>query len=156
MSPAGENAPALTLVRTYRASPERLWAAWTEPALLLRWFGPDAGPVLSAETDVRPGGRYRIAFQTMDAETHTCLGTYEEVVPHKRLAFTWEWITMPERQSHIVLTFRAVVEGTELTLHHTRFADERARDDHRDGWTGALDKLAALMGGQATNGGPSA
>lgn len=142
-----EQAPHLTLVRHFAVAPERVWQAWTDPEILVRWFGPDAGQVHSAELDVREGGRFRVAFSTLDGETHTCLGTYREVVPHERLAFTWEWITMPERQSHVLLSFRAVGGGTEFTLHHSRFADVPARDGHRQGWTGSLDKLAALLEG---------
>ena len=137
--------PRLELVRTFRASPERLWAAWTDPAHLVRWFGPDNGPVLDARTDVRPGGRFQVSFQTEDGDTHTCLGTYEEVTPHERLSFTFSWITTQERQSFVTLTFRPVEGGTELSLMHARFADEAARDGHRDGWSGSLDKLARLV-----------
>jgi uncharacterized protein YndB with AHSA1/START domain len=97
--------------------------------------------------DVREGGRFRVAFSTEDGERHTALGTYLEVVPHERLAFSWEWITMPERRSQVLLTFREVGEGTEFTLHHSRFADIAARDGHREGWTGALDKLGTLLEG---------
>jgi uncharacterized protein YndB with AHSA1/START domain len=144
-----EQAPQLTLVRHYRATPERVWAAWTDPGLVVQWFGPDAGPVHDAKMDVREGGRYQVSFSTLDGERHTCLGTYLEVVPHERLAFTWEWITMPERQSQVTLNFRAVDGGTEFTLHHARFADIAARDGHREGWTGALDKLGHLLEGDA-------
>ena len=144
-----EQAPQLTLVRHYRAAPERVWAAWTDPELIVQWFGPDAGPVLEAELNVREGGRFKVAFRTEDGEKHTCLGTYLEVEPHERLSFTWEWITMPERQSQVTLGFRRIEGGTEFTLHHSRFADIAARDGHREGWTGALDKLGHLLEGDA-------
>ncbi len=137
--------PSLTLVRRFRAPVARVWAAWTEADMLRRWFGPDAGPVLEAEVDVRPGGRFRIVFATGDGERHVCLGTYGEVIPHARLAFSWEWITMPERRSQVTLSFRAIGAETELTLHHEGFADEAARDGHRSGWTGALGKLGRML-----------
>ena len=144
-----DQSPHLTLVRHFPVPPERVWAAWTDPEIVVRWFGPDAGPVHSAVMDVREGGRFRVSFSTKDGESHTALGRYLEVVPNERLAFTWEWITTPERQSHVLLTFRAVGDGTEFTLHHSRFADTAARDGHRTGWSGALDKLAALLEGEA-------
>ena len=146
--------PSLTLVRRYRVPVERVWAAWTEPKLLGRWFGPDSGPVLEAETDVRQGGRFRIAFRTEDGERHVCLGEYSEVVPHERLAFSWEWITMPEQRSQVVLSFRETEGETELTLDHGQFFDEAARDGHREGWSGALDKLGRLLTADA-EGAPS-
>jgi uncharacterized protein YndB with AHSA1/START domain len=140
-----EQKPSLTLVRRIRATPARVYDAWTRPEQLLRWFGPDGGPVVSAETDVRPGGRFRIVFRTLDGEQHDCRGTYREVEAERRLVFTWQWVTLPDRESLVTVELRPVAEGTELTLTHARFFDEAARDAHRQGWGGALDKLQALL-----------
>jgi uncharacterized protein YndB with AHSA1/START domain len=137
--------PSLTLVRRLKASPTRVYAAWTRPEQLMRWFGPDSGPVVSAETDLRPGGRFRIVFRTMDGEQHDCRGTYREVAPERRLVFTWEWVTLPDRQSLVTVELRPIAEGTELTLTHAQLHDEAVRDAHREGWGGALDKLDALL-----------
>lgn len=137
--------PSLTLKRRLNAPPEKVYAAWTQAEQLVRWFGPDAGPVHHAETDVRVGGRYAIAFSTEDGERHHVSGTYHEVVPNEKLAFTWQWITMPERQSFVIVTIKPDGDGSILTLHHEQFFDEAARDGHRLGWTGALDKLERLF-----------
>jgi uncharacterized protein YndB with AHSA1/START domain len=137
--------PSLTLVRRIKAPPARIYAAWTQPERMVRWWGPDAGPVLSAEADPRPGGRFRVVFRTMDGEQHDCRGMYREVEPERRLVFSWQWVTMPERESLVTLELRPIPEGTELTLIHAQFYDEAARDGHREGWSGALDKLAALV-----------
>lgn len=137
--------PSLTLVRRLKAPPAAVYAAWTDPALIARWWGPDAGPVLSAEADVRPGGRFSVVFRTLDGEEHNSLGVYREVVANERLVFTWRWVTMPERESLVTVLLRQVGGGTELTLIHERFFDEAARDGHREGWSGALDKLQALL-----------
>ena len=52
--------PSLTIVRRIKATPAKVYAALTEPAKMMRWWGPDAGPTLSAEADVRPGGRLSV------------------------------------------------------------------------------------------------
>ena len=140
-----EQQPSLTLVRRIRATPARVYDAWTRPEQLLRWFGPDAGPVVSAETDVRPGGRFRIVFRTLDGEQHDCRGTYREVEAERRLVFTWQWVTFPDRESLVTVELRPAGDGTEVTLTHDRFFDEAVRDAHRQGWGGALDKLQALL-----------
>jgi uncharacterized protein YndB with AHSA1/START domain len=137
--------PSLILVRRLEAAPARVYAAWTQPEQLMRWFGPDAGPVVSAETDLRPGGRFRIVFRTMDGEQHDCRGTYREVVAERRLVFTWQWATLPDRQSLVTLELRPIGDGTELTLTHAQLHDEAVRDAHRQGWSGALGKLEALL-----------
>lgn len=137
--------PSLTLKRRIKAPPQKVYAAWTEPEKLMQWFGPDAGKVVSAETDVRVGGRFRIVFHTLDGEQHDVSGTYSEVAPNQKLAFSWAWRTLPERESRVTLTFKPDGEGTLLTLLHEQFFDQAARDGHEQGWTGALDKLEHLL-----------
>jgi uncharacterized protein YndB with AHSA1/START domain len=121
--------PSLTIVRRIKAPPARVYAAWTRPELMARWWGPDAGPVLSAEADPRVGGR----------------GEYQEVEAERKLVFTWEWVTLPERRSLVTIRFRPIEEGTELHFNHAQFFDEAARDGHQAGWTGAFEKLDALL-----------
>ncbi len=90
--------PSLTLKRRLNAPVEKVYAAWTDPEKIVKWFGPDAGPVTRAETDLRVGGRYIIAFNTEDGERHQVGGVYREVVPNEKLVFTWAWHTTPERE----------------------------------------------------------
>ena len=137
--------PSLTLKRRLNAAPETVYAAWTDPQRLTRWFGPDAGAVTRAETDVRVGGRFRVVFHTEDGEEHDVSGVYREVVPNERLVFTWAWRSTPERESLVTVALRPDGGGTSLTLTHEQFFDEEARDRHEFGWTGTLDKLERLF-----------
>ncbi|CAD6546154.1 SRPBCC family protein [Paraburkholderia metrosideri] len=140
-----EEKPSLTIVRHLKAPPARVYAAWTRPELMARWWGPDAGPVLSAEADPRVGGGFRVLFQTLDGETHDCRGEYRQVEVDRKLVFTWEWVTLPERRSLVTIQLRPVDAGTEMTFTHAQFIDEAARDGHREGWNGAFDKLGRFI-----------
>lgn len=133
--------PSLTLERRLGAPPATVYAAWTEPQRMLRWFGPEQAETLSAELDARAGGRFRVVMRTPDGEEHHVAGVYLEVVPDAKLVFTWAWRSMPERESLVTVLLRPDGDGTLLTLTHERFFDEDARDRHRSGWSGALDKL---------------
>jgi uncharacterized protein YndB with AHSA1/START domain len=139
--------PSLALARRYPVGPEKVWRAWTDAQALKKWWGPGPGePVSLAELDVRVGGRFRIVFGGRDGTEHECAGTYKEVVPNQKLVFTWSWPrTTPERVSVVTIVFRAVDGGTELDFRHEQLFDEKARDDHRRGWTGTLDKLEAFL-----------
>jgi uncharacterized protein YndB with AHSA1/START domain len=137
--------PSLTLKRRFNAAPETVYAAWTDPKRLVRWFGPDQGPVTKAETDVRVGGRFHVVFHSEDGEEHDVSGTYREVVPNEKLQFTWAWRTMPERESLVTVLIKADGEGSILTLIHEQFFDEAARDRHAYGWNGSLDKLEKAL-----------
>ena len=144
-SPAQAVKPSLTLKRRLNAAPEKVYAAWTNPAHLVRWFGPDSGPVTRAETDVRVGGRYTVVFHSEDGEEHNVSGTYREVVKNEKLQFTWAWRTMPERESLVTVLIKPDGDGALLTLIHEQFYDEPTRDRHEYGWTGSLDKLERLF-----------
>lgn len=139
--------PSLTLKRHIKAAPAKVYAAWTDPEKLARWFGPsqtEPGSV-TAKLDVRVGGRYRVSFRTDDGERHEVGGVYQEVVPDQRLKFTWAWHTTPERESLVTVTVKPDGDGTLLTLLHEQFFDQAAADGHKRGWTGSLDKLQALF-----------
>jgi uncharacterized protein YndB with AHSA1/START domain len=137
--------PSLTIKRRFNASPEKVFAAWTDPEKVKRWMGPGAVVVLSAENDARTGGRYRWLMKAPDGEQHDVRGVYREVEPNEKLVFTWAWKTTPERESLVTLTFKPDGGGTLMTLMHEQFFDEEARDHHQGGWNGSLEKLGAYL-----------
>jgi uncharacterized protein YndB with AHSA1/START domain len=78
----------------------------------------------------------------LDGSEHESSGEYLEVVRPKRLAMTWRWAGGEDPgESLLEIDLRAIAEGTELTLTHSRLADEETRRSHEEGWNGALDKL---------------
>jgi len=137
--------PSLTIVRRMKASPAKVYAALTKPELMLQWWGPDAGPTLRAEADVRPGGRFSVVFRLLNGDEHNPTGVYKVVVPNEKLVFTWEWPGMPERESLVTFLLKPFDGGTELTLIHENLHDEETRESHRIGWNGWADKLAVFV-----------
>jgi uncharacterized protein YndB with AHSA1/START domain len=139
--------PSLTLERRIDAPAEKIYAAWTHPEKLIRWFGP-AGvrqETVRATIDARIGGHYRIRFDDERGEHHEVGGTYRELVPHRRLMFSWTWHSTPERESQVTVLLKPDGAGTLLTLHHEQFFDVAARDAHESGWMGTLDKLQRVF-----------
>lgn len=143
MTPEG---PSLTLVRRLRAPPATVWQAWTEPARLMLWFGPHHTRAESAEVDLRVGGGFRVVLREANGARHEAVGGYSAIAPGERLVFSWHWAGAPERVSRVTVLFRAVAEGTEVTLTHDRFADAETAKRHTRGWTESLERLAALFG----------
>ena len=133
---------SLTLVRRIKARPSIVFEAITTPEGIACWWGPDDGPVLLAETDVRIGGRFRVRFRMLDGSEHESSGEYLEVVKPRRLAMSWRWAGGEDPgESLLEFDLRAIPEGTELTLTHSRLHSEETRRSHEEGWNGALDKL---------------
>jgi uncharacterized protein YndB with AHSA1/START domain len=140
--------PSLTIKRRFKVPPAKVFAAWTDPEKVKRWMGPGEVKVLSAENDARVGGRYRWVMQAPDGEKHDVSGVYREVVANEKLVFTWAWISTPERESLVTLTFKPDGDGTLMTLLHEQFFDEKARDHHNQGWTSAVDKMEEYFSAQ--------
>jgi uncharacterized protein YndB with AHSA1/START domain len=138
--------PSLALKRRLKAPPEKVYEAWTQPEKMIRWWGVTGNPKPpTAETDLRIGGRFRVQFWDPDGEHHSVSGVYREIVPARKLVFSWAWQSTPERESQVTLDFRPDGDATILTLTHEQFFSEKARDDHRVGWNMALDTLERLF-----------
>jgi len=137
---------SLTLVRRIRARPQIVFDAVTTAEGIAQWWGPDAGPVLVAESDPRVGGRYRVRFLRMlDSTEYESSGEFLEIIRPERVVMSWRWKDgVPDSgESRVEFTLKAVPEGTELTFVHSQLHDEETRRSHEQGWTGSLDKLEA-------------
>jgi uncharacterized protein YndB with AHSA1/START domain len=82
----------LAVTRTFDHPARAVFEAWTRPGLFARWWVPRSFglTLLSCEMDARVGGRYRLVFRVGDADSMAFFGTYLEVVPNSRLAWTNE------------------------------------------------------------------
>jgi uncharacterized protein YndB with AHSA1/START domain len=136
--------PTLTIKRRFKAPPEKVYSAWTDPQKLTQWMGPIGTKTVQAESDVRVGGCYSIKM-IMPNDEHNVGGVYREIVPNEKLSFTWTWKSTPERQSLVTVTFKSDGSGTIMTLLHEQFFDDKARDDHNNGWLGTMDKLEKYL-----------
>ncbi len=145
--PATER-PSLTLTRRFRARPEKVWAAWTDPEKLIAWFcTAKAKPgSFRARLDVRVGGSYRISFDMADSGEYSEVGgVYREVVPNEKLVFTWAWHSTPERESLVTVSIKPDGAGSLMIFTHEQFFDEAARDNHSKGWTELFTQLEQIL-----------
>ena|SRR3984957_7815488 len=143
---------SLTLIRRIKARPSIVFEAVMTADGIAQWWGPDAGPVLMAETDPRKGGRFRVRFRMLDGTEHECSGEYLEVVFPERVVMSWRWKGGREdpNESRVEIALKPNPEGTEITFTHSLLQDDETRRAHEEGWTGSLDKLAArFAGGEA-------
>ncbi|HYH31924.1 MAG TPA: SRPBCC domain-containing protein [Pseudonocardia sp.] len=137
---------SVTVVRTIAAAPERLYAAWTEPEQMRRWFAT------VVDADVRVGGRYRIELHEEDGSVNAFTGEYLELIPPERVAFTFTHHSQtPEDRisdEKVVVTFRAIEAGrTEVAITNSWTGPDfepSYYDELRGGWeewVGRLEKL---------------
>jgi uncharacterized protein YndB with AHSA1/START domain len=135
----------LIVRRTIRASAERLFAAWTDPAQLRTWWGPKGVRCPRAEVDLRVGGGYRIANEMSDGSILWIVGAFERIEPPTELAYTWQLEPGDGPSERVTVRFVEGDGATEVIVLHERVADEAARDRHEHGWVGCLDGLADYL-----------
>jgi uncharacterized protein YndB with AHSA1/START domain len=144
-------APTLTgttlhVERTFRASRERVFEAWTDPELLARWLTPPGGSSSNAEIDLRPGGAWSIIMKPPLWPTGRSFGTYLEVDPPARLVFTMTWERIPNGPESLVsVDFQELDGATKVTLVQERLETRRGRWGHARGWRHSLQRLREVI-----------
>ena len=143
----------LILTRTFNTSREKIFNAWTEPALLKQWFAPLPWTTSKVETDVRIGGGSLIVMRSPEGKDYPGHGVYLEVVKNQRLvftdAFTKAWEPSDKPFMVVALTFEAEGEKTHYTarVQHWSTADREAHEKmgFHQGWVTCAEQLAALV-----------
>ena len=138
---------SLTLIvrRVIAATPERLFEAWTCPAELRHWWGPESVSCTAAEVDLQVGGRYRIANRLADGTTLWISGAFECIDRPRKLVYTWCVGPGSPPAELVTVTFEAHPMGTEVVIVHERIAAAVTRDRHEQGWLGCLDGLGVYL-----------
>jgi uncharacterized protein YndB with AHSA1/START domain len=129
-----------TLTRSIAASPERVWAAFTNADEYVAWVWP-AEWNSTCEIDLRIGGTFRVASEERGLSIQ---GTYVEIDPITRLVLNWTQ-TDREGDSLLTISIEPSGDGTDLVLTHENFPDEESRANHELGWTDCLSRLPAYV-----------
>jgi uncharacterized protein YndB with AHSA1/START domain len=137
----------ITLVvrRTIQATAEQLFAAWTKPEHLKRWWGPRPITCADAEIDLRVGGAYRIANRLPDGTLLWIFGEFEVVDPPFRLVYTWRTNLHSQVSERVSVHFEPRGGATEVIIVHERIPNRETRMQHEQGWAGCLDGLANYL-----------
>jgi uncharacterized protein YndB with AHSA1/START domain len=143
----------LRIERTFRASAERVFDAWTSEEVMRRWWQAERGwETAAAEVDLRVGGAVRVVMRdpANDVE-YGGGGTYTEIEPPTRLAFTWLW-DGDTRRTLIEIEFEEADGATTVSFTHSGLWDEAAVRAHEDGWSTILDNLGRDLDAAAPEG----
>jgi uncharacterized protein YndB with AHSA1/START domain len=137
----------LELTCALDASCERVFKALTDPAELVKWWGPSGFTTPETEIDPRVGGRYRLGMQPPDGELFQLEGEFLEIEAPTRLAYTFRWEDPdPDDLETVVrLSLQAVAGRTRMSLWQGPFATEARLALHRSGWIDSLQKLTHLL-----------
>jgi uncharacterized protein YndB with AHSA1/START domain len=134
---------------SYRVAAARkdVFAAWTDPEIVRKWWAPpglEAGPI---EIDLRPGGSYRLTLLTSAGAAMEAYGVYREVDPPARLVYSWAWSGGEFDglgDTLVTVEFQELgTRATRIVVIHERLEPEAAQA-HADGWRGCIERLAGL------------
>lgn len=135
----------LVVTRTFDGPARLVYAAWTTPELMMRWWAPASFGIklVSCEIDARTGGGYRLAFEVpgMD-EPMAFFGKYLEVIPNQRLVWT---NAESEDGSVTTLTLEETDGKTLLTIHDLYPSKEALDAALADGSTGAYPEQFEVL-----------
>jgi uncharacterized protein YndB with AHSA1/START domain len=125
------------------ANPETIFEALTNEQIMEKWFFADPeGVGATVKTKASVGGKYQIDMHGKE-NTFTHTGEFKEVVPNKKLVFTWNSHVVED--TVVTITLNKTREGTEVTLVHEFLPNEKLVEGHNKGWNVIFDHLENLV-----------
>lgn len=141
----------ITITRIIDAPRQKVWDAWTKPALLAQWFGtpPMTARPETTSIDFRVGGLWRADMvNDTDGTRMPFGGKYLAIDPPRKIVFTFEDTTKQQNENveTVTVTFKDRVGTTEMTLHQEgHLPAEQYGDPLRQGYNSFFDRMIALV-----------
>lgn len=143
----------LVICRLIDAPAEKVYRAWTEPALIKEWFCPKPWSIAKVEMDLRVGGRSNIVMRSPEGQEFPNVGVYLEVIPNKKLVFTdaftgnWEPSAKPFMVGIIELEAQGNKTKYTARARHWNKADKEQHEKmgFEQGWGICAEQLEELV-----------
>lgn len=137
----------------FAASPENVFAAWTDPDIVVKWFGQTPNSLHSASIDLRPGGGWKFLKSKDDDKSVGFEGRYQVVEPAEKLVFSWAHVVAhadgrreETPYSRVEVVFTARGSGTFVRLLHSAISNDESRRGIGGGWQAAFTHLTDMLG----------
>lgn len=142
-----EQTQQVSIQKTFNASSEALYKAWTEEGKLKQWWKPMDKELVDVENDIREGGKVVYKFEN-DLAVH---GEYKEVQQGKKLVYSWIW-DLPEDSHHkgeylLTVEFNGDEKSSTLQVRQENFKSEHLVKPHHEGWERSLEDLKNYLEG---------
>jgi len=146
----------LQLKHHYSATPEQVFAAWSDPRALGQWFGPHSHNCTVEHYDFKQGGKYQIRMVPIGDDSEcagdknedsVCAGEFVEISEPNRIVMTFNWIENGADMGMTLLSIDILPasNGTDLILTHEKIPTEELREAHQGGWQGTLECLEEFL-----------
>jgi uncharacterized protein YndB with AHSA1/START domain len=143
---SAESEAVVRIERTFTASAEDVFDAWTSPEVMRRWLhvASDWGTP-EAEVDLRVGGRVRVVMRRPDGTEVEMWGEYTLIDRPRRLTMRWTFEDDPANQQLLELTFSEAGGATTVLLVNSDISTDERRRRQDEGWRGCLEQLGRLL-----------
>lgn len=134
---------SLTINRTFKASKQAVYEAWTNKEALTEWFAPTKEmSTIVHQMEPEVGGKYHIEMVEGDGTSHVTYGEYVALNPFDQIIFTWQWES-DEMKVDSLVTIELTEENgvTNMVLIHDQLGSQLSVDLHTEGWTGCVAQL---------------
>ena len=143
----------IVITRVFAARRELVFDAWTDPAHIGEWWGPDGFTTTTLEMDVRPGGMWRYIMHGPDGVDYPNRMIYREVVRPERIVYDHgDDVECDPAQFHVTVTFAEEGGGTRLTSRMLFTSVEQCRTVKEfgavEGGNQTLGRLAEYLAGR--------
>ena len=138
-------ADKLVIKRSYDAPIDVVWEAWADPIKAKQWWGPRGFTAPVVELDERVGGKWRAMMVAPDGAELWQHGVYREIVPKKRIVYTFIWDQEPDHEMLVTVDFAGKGDNTEITFQQTGFKSDGEREGHKGGWGESFDRLGEYL-----------
>lgn len=151
---------AILITRLVDAPRDLAWKVWTEPELVMQWWGPKHYTAPICTSDLRVGGTYLYCMRSPEGRDFWSTGTFREIQRPERIVCTDSFAdehgtVVPAtyygmsadipRELLVTVTFEEQAGRTSLTLRHAGFRAGETRDRARAGWNESLDKFSGVL-----------
>jgi uncharacterized protein YndB with AHSA1/START domain len=137
----------VSLHRVLKASPDKIYRAFTEPGAIASWLPPYGFICTVHEMNVKPGGSHRMSFQNFTTgNSHSFGGRYLELKPGELVSYTdkFDDPNLPGEMTTTV-SLRKVIGGTEIKILQENIPSVIPVEMCYLGWQESLEKLAKLV-----------
>ena len=136
----------------FAANPAKVFKAWTDPKIVVKWFGMAPNSLFSATIDLRPGGGWSF-LKSKDDDKSICFeGLYHDIQPSEKLVFSWSHVIRYANgkcevtpDSRVEVEFTPKGKGTYVRLVHSAVRSEDARRGIGGGWIAAFTFMADAL-----------
>lgn len=138
---------AVSLHRVLKASPEKIYRAFTEASAIASWLPPYGFTCTVHEMNASVGGSFKMSFQNFTTgNSHSFGGTYQELKPNEFLKYT-DKFDDPNLPGEIITSvqLRKNIAGTEIKIEQTGIPAAIPAEMCYLGWQESLEKLAKLV-----------